>query len=122
MNRTELIQFALRFLKSNLDDDAVLVINGKDTATDDEFAEYMIDLAESAIDDALLAFANVVSPDDFMNENGNTCPVCGGPTVEATSCMDVDLGSAYQPIACCDCDAEWEDAYLLIGVRESSLE
>lgn len=53
----------------------------------------------------------------YIEGGSNKCLSCGSTSIEGTSAK-VDSHSAWQPIACNDCGAEWNDVYKLVSVGE----
>lgn len=45
------------------------------------------------------------------------CPYCESENIEGAM-VEVDSGSAYQPISCNDCHKTWEDVYNFVNVEE----
>ena len=53
----------------------------------------------------------------YLAANGVRCPRCGYEQVEGGN-VDIDAGSARQPVWCLRCNAEWTDVYTLTGLTE----
>ena len=50
-------------------------------------------------------------------ENSDQCPICYSSDLTGES-FQSDIGTAWQPITCRTCKAEWVDAYTLTGVED----
>ena len=53
----------------------------------------------------------------YLEESGVNCPFCGSSQIEGAS-VEINAGSAYQPIGCLQCDKRWNDVYTLRDVEE----
>lgn len=53
----------------------------------------------------------------YVARKGNVCPACGSSNLWGHS-VDVDGATASQPVECLDCDANWNDAYVLTGYTD----
>lgn len=51
---------------------------------------------------------------EYVAKAGTVCPGCHSEQIEGGS-IEVDLGTATQPMTCNDCGAEWTDVYQLTG-------
>ena len=54
---------------------------------------------------------------EYIESGYCKCPYCGGENIEGAM-IEVDSGSAYQPVSCNDCNKSWEDVYELVNVEE----
>lgn len=50
----------------------------------------------------------------YIETGGAFCPFCESPNIEGGA-VEIDLGGAYQPMFCSDCESSWEDKYNLVG-------
>lgn len=57
-----------------------------------------------------------MSTEEYVDEPGR-CPHCRGDNIEG-GFVNIDNGTASQPISCNDCDATWVDTYTLTGYTE----
>jgi formate dehydrogenase maturation protein FdhE len=53
---------------------------------------------------------------EYIDEPGR-CPVCRGGDLDG-GFVEIDNGTASQPVRCNDCEAEWTDTYTLTGYAE----
>ena len=53
----------------------------------------------------------------YLEAKGVNCPFCGSSQIEGAS-VEINAGSAYQPIGCLECDKRWKDVYTLQDVEE----
>ena len=56
----------------------------------------------------------------YIDHGGVECPFCYSGNIEGGQ-VEVDAGTAHQPMRCTDCDAEWNDVYELKTVGEIRL-
>ena len=54
---------------------------------------------------------------EYMDNGACKCPVCHSEDIEGGS-VEIDAGQAWQPMACNDCTATWNDVYKLTGFDE----
>ena len=52
----------------------------------------------------------------YMDSGGSNCPVCGSDQISG-DLLEVDSGSAWQPMGCQECDAYWNDVYNLVDIE-----
>lgn len=55
--------------------------------------------------------------EQYVAAGGCKCPVCGSESITGGP-VEVDAGTAWQPITCGDCHANWNDVYNLVGYAE----
>ena len=53
----------------------------------------------------------------YLEKNGVDCPFCGSDEIEG-GFVDIECGSAYQPVRCLRCEKRWNDVYALQDVEE----
>jgi hypothetical protein len=53
----------------------------------------------------------------YIRQGGTRCPFCGSDEIEGSS-VEVDGGSAWQEVACNNCDSQWQDVYLLREIND----
>lgn len=51
----------------------------------------------------------------YVTKGGIRCPWCESSDITG-GFVEVDTGTAWQPMSCTECDAEWEDQYVLTGI------
>lgn len=56
-----------------------------------------------------------MSNEEYRQNGGVKCPYCRSENVMTAGNMEADSGIAWQPVKCCNCDAEWTDQYNLTG-------
>lgn len=55
----------------------------------------------------------------YLKKRGLRCPYCKSNNISAGDlAMDEYDGLARQPVACLDCDKQWEDILKLVDLRE----
>jgi len=52
----------------------------------------------------------------YINTASNSCPRCGSTNITG-GFVEVDDRSAWQPVSCDECSAEWQDVYHLVAVE-----
>jgi hypothetical protein len=55
-----------------------------------------------------------MSPDEYAATGYNRCPVCQGGTLSGEP-IEIDGRHAWQDVYCQDCEATWQDWYVLQG-------
>lgn len=55
-----------------------------------------------------------MTPAQYMDIGGQQCPVCHSHEISGES-VEVDVVTAWQPVSCTDCGAEWNDLYGMTG-------
>lgn len=58
-----------------------------------------------------------LSSKDYTKQGGVKCPNCKSEDIEGFD-VDVDFGTASQPVTCNDCGADWVDIYNLVGYED----
>ena len=53
----------------------------------------------------------------YLEKKGVACPFCSSNEIEG-GFVEIDAGSAYQPICCLRCEKRWNDVYALQDVEE----
>lgn len=53
----------------------------------------------------------------YVKKIGLVCPVCRGEDIEGGP-IEVDAGTAWQPIKCNTCGSTWNDLYNLMGYSD----
>lgn len=57
----------------------------------------------------------MLSSDEYAGDGGVRCPVCDSYRIEGDGSVEINDGSAAQPVRCLDCKAVWIDEYNLTG-------
>jgi len=52
----------------------------------------------------------------YVVTGGVSCPFCRSKDIEGGH-IEVDAGSAWQPVTCSACGREWEDVYRLVDIE-----
>lgn len=58
-----------------------------------------------------------MSDREYVRSSGTKCPVCRSTQISGEQ-LEVDAGTAWQPMKCSDCHATWNDTYQLVGYNE----
>ena len=53
--------------------------------------------------------------ENYIANNGQLCPNCGGGNIEANVALEADGLAAWGRVGCSDCESTWNDQYRLIG-------
>lgn len=60
---------------------------------------------------------------EYVESGGDHCPYCESGSIQGES-LEVSGGQVTQKVWCCDCEAEWQDSYLLnkaIEIKKGSV-
>jgi hypothetical protein len=57
-----------------------------------------------------------MSQKEYLARDGGCCPFCKSVDIEGGS-VEINAGVATQEVMCNECDAEWEDTYVLTGFQ-----
>lgn len=49
-------------------------------------------------------------------ENGDTCPICGGDTVEGMGAANFIGNTVEYKVGCVDCDSIWVEIYKMVSI------
>lgn len=55
-----------------------------------------------------------VTSDEYVQKGGTCCPFCGSTDINGGQ-VEIDAGTACQPVDCSECEKEWTDTYSLTG-------
>lgn len=55
-----------------------------------------------------------MTPSQYMDFGGQQCPLCRSHEISGEA-PEVDVLTAWQPVSCSDCGAEWDDLYGMTG-------
>lgn len=53
--------------------------------------------------------------DQYIEEGGNRCPACNSGNISAESMFESDSAGGWRKVVCYDCNARWNDIYVLVG-------
>lgn len=59
--------------------------------------------------------------EEYLNNKGNSCPICEG-LIEAYDSRDYQGATMTQDVSCHNCGATWKDVYQLVGISDLEVE
>lgn len=63
--------------------------------------------------------SEVMTKEEYISIGGSKCPCCSSSNIQTDDGIQVDGGHAWQDIYCDDCDARWQDIWVLAGFEVS---
>lgn len=62
--------------------------------------------------------ATAMTEEEYLACGGGQCPFCRSTDITGDT-IEVDGTTAWQPVVCNECDAEWQDNFNLTGYQKA---
>ena len=59
-----------------------------------------------------------MTAEDYVKDNGNTCPFCEGSAVQTTSLISLTMIGVDLEVECLDCETKYMENYKLVGYEK----
>ena len=59
-----------------------------------------------------------MTQEDYVKENGNVCPLCGGHSIQTTSLINLTSIGVDLEVECLDCNKKYTETYKLTGYKK----